>query len=132
MVQDPVSDMLTRIRNAIMSRYEKVDIPFSRLKKEVIKVMKNEGLIRNFKLMEDENNHPMIRVFLKYAENGEPVMSHLERVSKPSKRVYVDSTSIPRRLNGLSITVLSTSKGVISGAKARDYKVGGEVLCHLW
>src|SRR5688572_18824357 len=112
MIQDPIADMLTRLRNSIRVKYEKVDIPFSRTKKEVIKVMKNEGLIRNFKLLQSDEGHPIIRVFLKYGEAGEPVMTHLERVSRPSRRVYVPSSNIPRLLNGLAVTVLSTSQGV--------------------
>jgi small subunit ribosomal protein S8 len=132
MHQDPISDMLTRVRNAIRVKHEKVDIPASKLKKEIVKIMKNEGFIKNFKLLIDRNGRSFIRIFLKYTEEGEPALTNLIRASKPSRRIYKGCKDIPRKLNGIAVTVLSTSSGVLTGKKAKEAGVGGEIICYLW
>ncbi len=128
---DPIADMLTRIRNAIMASYGAVDIPVSQLKINIAKVLKSEGLIRNYRII-DNRGQGTIRIFLKYDENGEPVLSSLKRVSKPGCRVYTRSDRIPQVLNGLGINILSTSKGVMADRQARKTGVGGEILCSVW
>ena len=128
---DPIADMLTVIRNANMIKQEKVDIPASKLKMEIIKIFKNEGFIKNFKLIED-NNKSYIRVYLKYTTNGECVIHNLKRVSKPGLRIYRRKHEIPRIFNGYGTSIISTSKGVLTDKKAREQNVGGEVLCFIW
>lgn len=128
---DPLGDMITVIRNANRARKEKVDIPFSKLKMEIIKIFKNEGFIKNFKLIEDKNKS-YIRVYLKYTTGGEPVIHNLRRVSKPGLRIYKKKDEIPRVFNGYGTSVISTSKGVLTDKKAREQNVGGEVLCYIW
>lgn len=130
-LHDPIADMLTKIRNASNAKHEKVDIPISKLKVEIVKILKNEGFIKNFKLLEEQGKN-IIRIFLKYSENGDSVIQGLERVSKPGRRIYKNSTEIPRNFNGLAVTIITTSKGVITGKKARQQNVGGEVLCYVW
>ena len=115
---DPISNMLTKIRNALQARHEKVDIPMSKIKLEVIKIFKNEGFIKNFRLI-DEGNKVIIRVFLKYTKENLSVINGLKRVSKSSLRVYKGKDQIPRIFNGLGVTVVSTSKGVLTGRKAK-------------
>lgn len=128
---DPIADMLTRIRNALMAAYDSVDIPRSRLKLDIAKVLKAEGYIKNYKSIND-NRQGVIRIFFKYDENGEPLIDGLKRVSKPGCRIYAKSDKIPRALNGFGINILSTSKGVITDREARKLRVGGEVLCSVW
>jgi small subunit ribosomal protein S8 len=128
---DPLGDMITVIRNANKARKEKVDIPLSKLKMEIIKIFKNEGFIKNFKLIEDKNKS-FIRVYLKYTTSGEPVIHDLKRVSKPGLRIYKKKDEIPRVFNGYGTSVISTSKGVLTDKKAREQNVGGEVLCYIW
>lgn len=128
---DPIADMLTVIRNANMIKQEKVDIPASKLKMEIIKIFKNEGFIKNFKLIED-NRKSYIRVYLKYTPNGECVIHNLKRVSKPGLRIYRRNREIPRIFNGYGTSIISTSKGVLTDKKAREQNVGGEVLCFIW
>jgi small subunit ribosomal protein S8 len=128
---DPLGDMITVIRNANKARKEKVDIPMSKLKMEIIKIFKNEGFIKNFKLIEDKNKS-YIRVYLKYTTSGEPVIHDLRRVSKPGLRIYKKKNEIPRVFNGFGTSVISTSKGVLTDKKAREQNVGGEVLCYIW
>lgn len=128
---DPLSDMITVIRNANRAKKEKVDIPFSKLRMEVIKIFKNEGFIKNFKLIED-NNKSYIRVYLKYTTSGECVIHDLKRVSKPGLRIYRRKDRIPRVFNGYGTSVISTSKGVLTDKKAREQNVGGEILCYIW
>ncbi len=123
--------MLTVIRNANMIKQEKVDIPASKLKMEIIKIFKNEGFIKNFKLIED-NRKSYIRVYLKYTPNGECVIHNLKRVSKPGLRIYRRNREIPRIFNGYGTSIISTSKGVLTDKKAREQNVGGEVLCFIW
>jgi len=128
---DPIADMLTRVRNAITVSYETVDIPDSRVKENIAKVLKAEGMIRNFKVLEDKR-HKKIRVFLKYDANGRSVITGLKRVSKPGCRVYTRSDGIPPVLNGYGINILSTSRGLMTDQEARKQKVGGEILCSVW
>jgi len=133
MINDPISDMLTRIRNAIGARQTKVDVPASRLKIEVARILKEEGYITNYSIKTAENsNIRTLRIFLRYGPKGESVISRLERVSKLSRRVYLPSNEIPKVLGGLGISILSTSKGVMTGKAARRAKVGGEVLCQVY
>jgi len=128
---DPIADMLTRIRNGITVSFETVDIPASTLKVELAKVLKAEGMIRNFKVLEDKG-HKKIRVFLKYDANGRSVITGLKRVSKPGCRVYTGSDKIAPVLNGYGISILSTSRGLLTDLQAKKQKVGGEVLCSVW
>ena len=128
---DPIGDMLTRIRNGIMASYDAVDIPSSKLKMNIAKVLKSEGFIKNYRIM-NEGARETIRVFLKYDENGVPVIGGLKRVSKPSRRFYTKTDRIPKVLGGLGVNILSTSKGVMTDREARKMGVGGEVLCAIW
>ncbi|MEK6652633.1 MAG: 30S ribosomal protein S8 [Nitrospirota bacterium] len=130
MVSDPIADMLTRIRNAITIRAEKVDIPASRMKLEVVKILKEEGFIRAYKILKDEKQG-ILRVALKYID-GSSVVSGLKRISKPGRRVYVGGKEIPRVMGGVGIAILTTSKGVASDNTCRRESIGGEVLCHVW
>ena len=128
---DPVSDMLTRIRNATTVRHDRTDIPASKTKLEIAKILKQEGYIRTFKTLE-EGPQGLIRVYLKYAEDGEPVIHGLQRVSKPGRRVYRGADYLPRVRNGLGVAVVSTNRGVLTDEQARSLRVGGEVLCEIW
>ena len=128
---DPVADFLTRVRNAIGARQQKVDVPASRLKLDTARILKEEGYISNFKPTE-ENGQKLVRVYLKYGNNNEAAISNLNRVSKPGCRVYVGRTEIPRVLGGLGINILTTPKGVMTGRKARKEGLGGELLCEVW
>jgi small subunit ribosomal protein S8 len=128
---DPVADFLTRIRNAIRARHPKVDVPASRLKLEIARILKEEGYIANFKPVEEEGRK-LLRVYLKYASNNEAVISNLERVSRPGCRVYVGRNEIPRVLGGMGINILTTPRGVMTGRQARKEGVGGEILCEVW
>ena len=130
-MSDTIADMLTRVRNALMASYDTVDIPKSRLKVNIAKILKSEGFIKNYKIM-TIRQHGIIRIFLKYDENGDSIIGGLKRVSKPSCRVYSGSDSIPQVLNGFGINILSTSKGVMTGREAKEKNLGGEVLCHVW
>jgi small subunit ribosomal protein S8 len=128
---DPVADMLTRIRNAINARHQKVDIPASKLKLEIARILKEEGYVSNFKATE-EDGHKILRVYLKYANNNEAVISQVNRVSRPGCRVYVRRTEIPRVLGGMGINILTTPRGVMTGRQARKQGLGGELLCEVW
>jgi small subunit ribosomal protein S8 len=130
-MSDPIADMLTRIRNANTVRHETVEIPASKLKKEIAEILKKEGFIRDAEYVED-NKQGIIRVFLKYGPNNERVISGLKRISKPGLRVYTKSNEVPRVLGGLGIAIISTSKGVMTDKEARQTKAGGEVLCYVW
>ena len=133
MITDPISDMLTRVRNAIGARQTKVDVPASRVKIEVARILKEEGYITNYSIKTKEDSSiRTLRIFLRYGPKGESVISHLSRVSKPSRRVYLPSDEIPKVLGGLGINILSTSKGLMTGKNARKSKVGGEVLCLIY
>ena len=128
---DPVGDMLTRIRNAQLARHPKVDVPASRLKMDIARILKEEGFITNFKMAEDGAKRS-IRIYLKYTPGSVPLISRIERVSRPGCRVYVGSKDVPRVLGGLGINILTTAKGVMTGSTARKENVGGEVLCQVW
>jgi small subunit ribosomal protein S8 len=128
---DPVADFLTRVRNAIRARHQKVDVPASKLKLELARILKEEGYISNFKATE-EDGQKILRVYLKYGPNNEATMSKLERVSKPGCRVYVGRNEIPRVLGGMGINILTTPRGVMTGREARKQGVGGEVLCEIY
>jgi small subunit ribosomal protein S8 len=128
---DPIADMLTRIRNANMVRHEKLEIPASKLKREIAEILKREGFVRDVEFVED-SKQGIIRVFLKYGQNNERVITGLKRISKPGLRVYAKSTEVPRVLNGLGIAILSTSQGVLTDKEARAKQTGGEVLAYVW
>ena len=131
MTSDPIADMLTRIRNAITARHPKVDVPASRLKMDIARILKEEGYIINYKLAE-EGVRRTIKIYLKYAPDTSPVISKIERISRPGCRVYVGRSEIPRVLGGLGINILTTPRGVMTGRKAHREGVGGEVLCQVW
>ncbi|MEW6260561.1 MAG: 30S ribosomal protein S8 [Thermodesulfobacteriota bacterium] len=130
-ITDPIADMLTRIRNAAKAKFNSVDIPGSKLKIEIAKVMKEEGYIRNFKFIQDQKQG-ILRIYLKYGQANTPAILGLSRISKPSRRVYVRVQDIKPVLNGLGTSILSTSKGILTDKKARQEKIGGEVLCNIW
>ena len=130
-MSDPIADMLTRIRNANIVRHETVEIPASKIKREIAEILKKEGFIRDAEYVED-NKQGIIRLFLKYGTNNERVISGLKRISKPGLRVYTKSQEIPRVLGGLGIAIISTSKGVMTDKEARQAKSGGEVICYVW
>ena len=128
---DPIADLLSRIRNAHLAKHDRLDVPVSKLKVEICKILKEEGFIKNFRLIEGT---PVgsLRVFLRYSPEGEPAISHVERVSRPGRRVYKASADIKPVRNGLGLGIVSTSQGLLSDAQARQRKVGGELLCELW
>ncbi|MBK5100701.1 MAG: 30S ribosomal protein S8 [Desulfobacteraceae bacterium] len=128
---DPISDMLTRIRNALRASHESVNILSSKLNLNIARVLKSEGYIRNFKIISD-GRHRLIRVFLKYDEDGVSVIGGIKRVSKPSSRVYMGYDGIPKVLNGYGVNIVSTSKGLMTDLQARKMRVGGEILCSVW
>jgi len=128
---DPLADMFTRIRNGSKANFDKVDVPSSKLKREVAKILKEEGFIKNFKVVTEDDSNEMIRIFLKYDQNRKGII-HIKRVSKPGRRVYVGSERIPSVMSGLGISILSTPKGILADKSARKANVGGEVLCSVW
>ena len=130
MLTDPIADMLTRIRNAIMVKAEKVDIPASRMKLDIAKIMKEEGFIRAYKIIKDKRKG-ILRISLKYVD-GECVITGLKRVSKPGRRIYVGYRDIPKVMGGVGIAILTTPKGIKSDRVCRREKVGGELLCYIW
>ena len=130
-ISDPISDMLTKIRNASEARHEKVDIPTSKLKLEIVKILKTEGYIKNFKKVV-QNKQNYIRIFLKYDDKNIPIIHGIEKVSKPGRRVYAGYKEMPRVYNGYGSIVVSTSEGVTTGRKAAEKKVGGELICTIW
>lgn len=134
---DPIADMLTRIRNATIGRHTRVDVPASKLKVEIARILEREGYIQSFKLTEQKPEgaripRPLIRIQLKYGPRGERVITGLQRVSRPGRRVYFGHTSVPVVLGGLGTTILTTSRGLMTGQEARKAGVGGEVLCNVW
>jgi len=131
MTSDPIADMLTRVRNAIASRHPKVDVPASRLKTEIARILKEEGYIANFKVAE-EGVKRVIKIYLKYSTANAPVITRIERISRPGCRVYVGRDDIPRVQGGLGINILTTARGVMTGKTAHREGVGGEVLCQIW
>ena len=128
---DPIADMLTRIRNGVKAKFGSVDIPASRLKVELAKILKSEGFIRNYKLTKDDKQG-VLKVFLKYTQGQSNVILGIERVSKPSRRVYVGHKDIKPILSGTGISIISTSKGIMTDTTALREKVGGEILCNVW
>lgn len=130
-VTDPIADMLTRVRNANLARHDHVLVPASKLKLEVAKVLKAQGYIQKYDLVDDKRQG-RLRIHLRYGDDREPVISGLRRISKPGLRVYVDADHIPRVMGGLGVAVLSTSRGVLTDRDARRRRVGGEVLCYVW
>lgn len=131
MTSDPIADMLTRVRNALAARHPKVDVPASNVKTEIARILKEEGYILNFKVAE-EGPKRTIKIYLKYAVDNAPVISHISRVSRPGCRVYVGQKEIPRVLGGLGINILTTPRGVMTGRTAYREGVGGEILCQVW
>jgi small subunit ribosomal protein S8 len=131
MTSDPIADMLTRVRNAIRARHPKVDVPASKLKTEIARIRNEEGYITNFKVA-GEGAERTIKIYLKYAPDNQPVISSIERVSRPGCRVYVGQTNIPRVLGGLGINILTTPRGVMTGRDAHKEHIGGEILCRVW
>ncbi|BCW92954.1 MAG: 30S ribosomal protein S8 [Acidobacteriota bacterium] len=128
---DPIADFLTRIRNAVMAGKDRVDVPASRLKLELTKILKEEGFIRTFKVLE-EGPQGTIRLYLRYSPEGEPAIHGIERVSRPGRRVYMGVDELPSVRRGIGIAVVSTSKGLMTDARARELRVGGEVMCKVW
>ncbi len=135
---DPIADMLTRVRNAVASRHARVDMPASKLKADIAKILQDEGYIAGFKLVDDKPTRaggtarPLIRVLLKYGPGGEKVISGIQRVSRPGRRVYTPADAIGPVLGGLGVSILTTSRGVMTGRSARKAGIGGEVLCNVW
>jgi small subunit ribosomal protein S8 len=135
---DPIADMLTRIRNAVSSRHTRVDLPASKLKVEIARILQDEGYIAGFKLVDEaavrtgKGARQAVRLFLKYGPGGERVISGIERVSRPGRRVYVSRDDVPSVLGGLGVSILTTSRGVMSGRAAQKAGVGGEILCNVW
>lgn len=131
MLTDPIADMLTRIRNANSQRHEFVDIPASKIKASIAEILKDEGYIKDFEVLEDGVSKT-IRIALKYINSKERVISGIRRISKPGLRIYVNTNELPRVLGGLGIAIISTSKGIMTDKNARAQKVGGEVICYVW
>jgi small subunit ribosomal protein S8 len=128
---DPIADMLTRIRNANMAKHQKVDIPSSNLKVSIANVLRNEGFVKNYKVIADDKQG-ILRIYLKYIDEKESIFSEIKRVSKPGGRVYVKSDNIPKVKSGLGIAILSTSKGIVTDKTAREFGIGGELICTVW
>lgn len=131
MINDPVSDMLTRIRNANTRYKERVDVPSSKMLRSIVSILKQEGFIRNYRYLENETQG-VLRIYLKYGSNRERVIQGLRRVSKPSVRRYVGKDEVPRVLNGLGVAIISTSSGLMTDKDARQRGIGGEVVCEIW
>ena len=130
-MSDPIADFLTRISNANMAQHESVEAPASKMKKDIAEILKNEGFIRDVEYV-DDNKQGIIRVFLKYGNDGQRVISGLKRISKPGLRTYVKADAVPKVLNGLGIAIISTSEGVVTDKVARAKKIGGEVIAYIW
>jgi small subunit ribosomal protein S8 len=131
MITDPIADMLTRIRNANMAKLEKVDVPSSKIKIEITKILKEKGFIKSFKVLRDKKQG-VIRITMKYLDSNEKALTGLKRVSTPGRRVYVDKRRIPRVMGGYGIAILSTSKGIFADEVCRQQGIGGEVVCNVW
>ena len=131
---DPIADMISRIRNAVHARHQRVEIPASRFKAEIARILEQEGYIQSFKLVEatPEGSRPLLRIFLKYGPRGENVISGFERVSRPGRRVYLGRDRVPAVMGGLGTSILTTPRGVMTGREAVKAGVGGEVLCNVW
>ncbi len=131
MMTDPIADMLTRIRNGNSAKHQSIDVPASKIKKDIAEILLNEGFIKGYEVEED-GKQGILKIDLKYGENEERIISGIKRISKPGLRVYVKSTELPRVLGGLGIAIISTSKGVLTDKDARNQQVGGEVVCYVW
>ena len=130
-VTDPIADMLTRIRNALIAKHDVLDVPASNMKKAIAEILHNEGYITKFDILEVDN-HKTIRITLKYGVNKQRVISGLKRISKPGLRVYANKDKVPKVLGGLGIAIISTSKGIVTDKEARKLGIGGEVLAYIW
>ncbi len=128
---DPIADMFTRIRNANMKYKDYVDVPSSKIKQNIVKLLKDEGFIKGYRYIED-NKQGVIRIYMKYGENREKVINSIRKISKSSRRVYKGANEMPRIKAGLGLVVVSTPKGIMSGAKAREMNIGGEIICEIW
>jgi small subunit ribosomal protein S8 len=128
---DPIADMIVRIKNAVMASYDKVEVPSSKIKINIVKILKFEGYIRNYKIIKD-SKQGIIVIYLKYSEDKSSVIKGLKKISKPSCRIYSRCKKIPRVLNGLGINIVSTSKGIVTDREARKMGVGGEIICSVW
>ena len=128
---DPLSDLFTRLRNGMRAGHDRVDVPASRLKESVLKVLEQEGFVSSFRKVQ-EAGRPVLRVGLKYDHEGEPIVAGLERVSRPGRRMYAKADAIPEVLGGLGVSIVSTSQGIVTDKKARQSRLGGEVLCNVW
>lgn len=131
MMTDPIADMLTRIRNGSSAKHQSVNVPASKIKRDIAEILLNEGFIKGYELEED-GKQGILRIDLKYGENEERIISGIKRISKPGLRVYVNANELPRVLGGLGIAIISTSKGVLTDKEARNQRVGGEVVCYVW
>ncbi len=131
-VSDPIADMLAKVQNAARVGHEKVDVPASKMKLEIVKILKTEGYIKNFKKIQDEKNHSFIRIFLKYDDFNKSVIHGMKKISTPGRRVYSGYKDLPRVYNGYGTLIISTSSGVTTGKKASEKMVGGELICNVW
>ena len=130
-MSDPIADMLTRIRNANLAYHDRVDIPASKTKESIARILQEEGYIRGYRRIED-GKQGILRLYLKYGENKERIITGLKRISKPGRRIYVPADKLPRVLGGLGIAIISTSQGLLTAAQCRKLHVGGEVICYVW
>ncbi len=130
-MSDPISDLLTRVRNGLAARHEKIDLPSSRFKVELARILKDEGYIKNFKVL-DDRGAGLLRLYLKYDENGHPVIHGVSRVSKPGRRLYRGKDQLPEVLGGLGVAIVSTSQGLLTGKDAKKRGIGGEIVCSVW
>lgn len=130
-MSDPIADMLTRIRNANLAYHDRVDIPASKMKESIARILQEEGYIRGYRRIED-GKQGILRLYLKYGENKERIITGLKRISKPGRRIYVPADKLPRVLGGLGIAIISTSQGLLTAAQCRKLRVGGEVICYVW
>ncbi len=128
---DPIADLLTRIRNAHLAKHDRLDVPASKLKSEICRVLKAEGFVHDFRLIENPPQHTL-RIYLRYSAEGQPAIQHMHRVSKPGRRVYRKAVDLRPVRNGLGVGILSTSQGLLTDAQAREARVGGEILCEVW
>jgi small subunit ribosomal protein S8 len=130
-MSDPIADLLTRIRNANQNAFEKVEMPHSRIKEQIVRVLKEEGYLKDFRVLRDKNRS-VLKIFMKYGQRGRKVLSQLERISRPGRRIYVGREDLPRVLNGRGLAIISTPRGLLTDSQARKMKIGGEVLCYIW
>ncbi|MFN2388924.1 MAG: 30S ribosomal protein S8 [Actinomycetota bacterium] len=129
---DPIADMLTRVRNASSARHDEVLIPASKIKQNIARILADEGYVRDVEVVQDDRQHPVIKISLKYSDERERVISGIRRISRPGRRVYRGAQELPRVLGGLGVAIISTSQGVMTDKQARQAKVGGEVLAYIW